>query len=232
MLLGMTIRNPYKIRSPETWDLIRAAYLGGGTARDVARRFDVTPAAIERRAGREKWTKKAWAAARAAVSAPPPEPGREEPGREEPDPAMTFPLAMGEAEAALRAGRGAEAMRLMQAAEHYLKMRHRLEDLERQRAVEQAKIDANLNPEAIWTQIADKAMVIAHGMVTRGGGPAFLARKIFAWRARHLGPAVAAEDFRRGWDGGWGRTYWNPDGTLQDPDGEGWTDEERRMFGG
>jgi len=68
----MSTRKPYKIRSQETWDLIRAAYLGGETARVVAHRFDVTAGAIERRAGREGWTKKAWARARAAASTPPP----------------------------------------------------------------------------------------------------------------------------------------------------------------
>jgi len=222
----MSTRKPYKIRSQETWDLIRAAYLGGETARVVAHRFDVTAGAIERRAGREGWTKKAWAQARAAASAPPPEPGRA-PGDaavpDEVDWQMTFPLAMGEAEAALRAGRGGEAMRLMLAAEHYLKLRHRLEDVNARHAAQQAQ----MSPEAVWTQIADKAMAIARALVgPHGGGPAFMGRKTFAWRARTLGPEVAAADFEQGRDGGWGGHYWNPDGSLKDPQGEGWTEEE------
>lgn len=222
----MSTRNPYKIRSQETWDLIRAAYLGGESARVVARRFDVTPWAIERRASREGWTKKAWAQARAAASAPPPETGREPGGApgpdEEPDGALTFPLAMVGAEAALRAGRGAEAMRLMVAAEHYLKLRHRLEDVNRARAVQEAQ----LTPEAFWKAVAEKAMKIAHAMVVTGGGPAFMSRRTFAWRAKHLGPEVATADFEKGRHGGWGSRYWNDDGALKDPEGAGWTEDE------
>jgi hypothetical protein len=221
----MSARKSYKIRSQETWDLIRAAYLGGETARVVARRFDVTPWAIERRASRESWTKKAWAQARAAASAPPPEAGRlpeGAPRQDEVDWVMTFPLAMGEAEAALRAGRGADAMRLMVAAEHYLKLRHRLEDVNRARAAQEAQ----QTPEAYWRAVADKAMVIANAMVVTGGGPAFMSRRTFAWRAQRLGPEVAAADFEKGRYGGWGSHYWNPDGTLKDPEGAGWTEDE------
>lgn len=48
----------YKIRGPETWALIRESYLAGASARELARRYDVTEWAIWRRAWREEWTKR------------------------------------------------------------------------------------------------------------------------------------------------------------------------------
>ncbi|WP_419317559.1 hypothetical protein ACN2C7_13895 [Caulobacter sp. ErkDOM-E] len=123
----------------------------------------------------------------------------------------------------VRPSRGYSRFNPLLAAEHYLKLRHRLEDVNAPRAAQQAQ----MSPEAVWTQIADKALAIARALVgPQGGGPAFMGRKTFAWRARALGPEVAAADFERGRDGGWGGHYWNPDGTLKGPDGEGWTEEE------
>ncbi len=56
-------RKAYKIRSPQTWDLIRAAYVSGETAASLAERFDATEDAIRNRARKEGWTKRAYAAA-------------------------------------------------------------------------------------------------------------------------------------------------------------------------
>jgi hypothetical protein len=50
-------RRRYKIRGPETWALIRESYLAGGSARELAARYDVTEWAIWRRAWKENWTK-------------------------------------------------------------------------------------------------------------------------------------------------------------------------------
>ncbi|MGV9009026.1 hypothetical protein [Brevundimonas sp.] len=52
-------RQPYKIRGPETWALIRESYLAGASARQLAARYDVTEWAIWRRAWRKGWTKQA-----------------------------------------------------------------------------------------------------------------------------------------------------------------------------
>lgn len=38
----------------------------------------------------------------------------------------------------------------------------------------------------------------------------------FAWRARHLGPEVAARDYQAGLKGGWARSYWDEEGRLLD----------------
>lgn len=69
------LRNKYKIAGPQTWELVRAAYLGGESAQVVAERYGVTVPAIRRRAGKEKWTKRDLAAALEARGiAPPPPP--------------------------------------------------------------------------------------------------------------------------------------------------------------
>lgn len=68
-------RNKYKIAGPQTWELVRAAYLAGDSARVVAERYAVTIAAIRRRANKEKWTKRHLAEALEARGiAPPPPP--------------------------------------------------------------------------------------------------------------------------------------------------------------
>ena len=59
---SIPVRKAYKIRSPETWDLIRSAYVRGETAASLAERFDVTEDAIRNRARKEGWTKRAYAA--------------------------------------------------------------------------------------------------------------------------------------------------------------------------
>lgn len=69
------LRNKYKIAGPQTWELVRAAYLNGDAARVVAERYGVTVPAIRRRAWKEKWTKRDLAAALEARGiAPPPPP--------------------------------------------------------------------------------------------------------------------------------------------------------------
>ncbi|MCA8886832.1 MAG: hypothetical protein KDA35_09410 [Hyphomonadaceae bacterium] len=68
-------RNKYKIAGPQTWELVRAAYLAGEPARVVAERYGVTVPAIRRRACKEKWTKRHLAEAleaRGIVPPPPP----------------------------------------------------------------------------------------------------------------------------------------------------------------
>lgn len=69
------LRNKYKIAGSQTWELVRAAYLGGESAQTVAERYGVTVPAIRRRACKEKWTKRDLAAALEARGiAPPPPP--------------------------------------------------------------------------------------------------------------------------------------------------------------
>lgn len=51
----------YRTVSPETWRLIRGAYLSGLSAPTVAARFGVSEGAIRKRARREGWTKRQFA---------------------------------------------------------------------------------------------------------------------------------------------------------------------------
>lgn len=52
----------YVTASAETWSLIRGAYLSGLSAPAVAARFGVSETSLRRRAGREGWTKRDFAA--------------------------------------------------------------------------------------------------------------------------------------------------------------------------
>ncbi len=61
--MSKTERQKYKIAGPATWELIRAAYLGGESAPAVAERFGVGEHAIRKRITVEKWTKRDYAAA-------------------------------------------------------------------------------------------------------------------------------------------------------------------------
>lgn len=62
----------YKIVGAATWELIRAAYLAGDTARECADRFGVTEWAIRKRITSEGWTKRDYAAALEARGLEPP----------------------------------------------------------------------------------------------------------------------------------------------------------------
>lgn len=53
----------YHRASSRTWALIRAAYLSGLSAPALAARFGVSEGAVRKRAGREGWTKRAYAQA-------------------------------------------------------------------------------------------------------------------------------------------------------------------------
>ena len=56
--MSKTERQQYKIAGPATWELIRAAYLGGDSARSLAERFGVSEHAIRKRITVEGWTKR------------------------------------------------------------------------------------------------------------------------------------------------------------------------------
>jgi len=138
-------KTTYVAASPQTWELIRAAYLSGLSAPTVAARFGVSVTALRKRAAREGWTKSAHARAlcapasvRAHEAAAPPRPSsapddialRVEavvarqmvPLFEEPT--VMARRAMGQAQRAIAEGRGLDASRLARAAREL----HRLED--------------------------------------------------------------------------------------------------------
>jgi len=157
-------RTTYVAASPQTWELIRAAYLSGLSAPTAAARFGVSVTALRKRAAREGWTKQAFAraqgapaqgapAAPACAAALPltPELSAEDaiklrieaivarqmvPLHEEPDEMVR--RALGMAGRAISEGRGLEAARLMRAARE-------LRDLD------------EYLPRVYWEDVADEA---------------------------------------------------------------------------
>lgn len=59
-------RNPYRIRDPRIWALVRMRYLRGESAPRLAESYGLTEYAIRQRIRREGWSKRALAAAEAA----------------------------------------------------------------------------------------------------------------------------------------------------------------------
>lgn len=132
-------KTTYVAASPQTWELIRAAYLSGLSAPTVAARFGVSVTALRKRAAREGWTKRAYARAFCAPAsvrvhdapaqiAHAPASARDDialrveavvarqmvPLFEEPT--MMARRAMGQAQRAIAEGRGLDAQRLTRAA--------------------------------------------------------------------------------------------------------------------
>ena len=66
-------RTTYVTASPATWILIRGAYLSGLSAPTVAARFGVSVTAIRKRARREGWTKRLFAAQATPWAGPAPQ---------------------------------------------------------------------------------------------------------------------------------------------------------------
>jgi len=131
-------KTTYVAASPQTWELIRAAYLSGLSAPTTAARFGVSVTALRKRAAREGWTKRAYARACAPASVPvhdapahiahAPASARDDialrveavvarqmvPLFEEPT--VMARRALGQAQRSIAEGRGLEAARLVRAA--------------------------------------------------------------------------------------------------------------------
>ena len=160
-------RTRYVSASPETWSLIRGAYLSGLSAPTVAARFGVSVTALRKRAAREGWTKRAYAAGAtpwigpvrdAAVAAP-------APPQEPPDAAARAEAELLEvwrqpprfraadvarkglagAVAALKSGKGLEALRLARAAAEIARLDDSLDyaevDVAQQEAESEARVE-------------------------------------------------------------------------------------------
>ncbi|GAA0637972.1 hypothetical protein [Brevundimonas lenta] len=129
------VRAPYKMVSPPTWELARAAYLGGMTAEAVAEKYDIGLHNLRQTIARKGWSKRALADARALagpggppvpapVAATPPSPEPASP----PAPPITVDMilrsildvAMVRAGKAIIAGTGAEASALIKATREWV----------------------------------------------------------------------------------------------------------------
>lgn len=126
---------PYRMVTRPTWELVRAAYLGGMTAQAVADRFGLGVHNVRRKIHDEGWSKRAYAEARQVTvdqgTPPAPRPkGRSRrtvPAPEEtaaPDPHAPPPAVLNRvlerAREALVAGKGTDASALMRAAREYV----------------------------------------------------------------------------------------------------------------
>lgn len=121
------MRAPYKMVSEPTWELARAAYLGGETAAAVARRFDIGVHNLRQKIHREGWSKRALADAVAfpGPGGPPPPPREPLPAHAVPAPVAPgtedlMATVLRRARDALTAGRGSEATALLKAARDYV----------------------------------------------------------------------------------------------------------------
>lgn len=143
-------RTPYRMVTKPTWELVRAAYLGGMTAEAVADRFGLGVHNVRRKIHDEGWSKRAYAEARQVTvdqgtpPAPRPKgrsrktaPAPEETAAPEPD---LIAQVLARAREALKTGRGAEATALLKAAREYVIVHQQVEDA---RA-------ANAEAVAIW----------------------------------------------------------------------------------
>ncbi|MGE5567333.1 MAG: hypothetical protein ACM3YN_14405 [Parcubacteria group bacterium] len=137
-------KTTYVAASPQTWELIRAAYLSGLSAPTAAARFGVSVTALRKRAAREGWTKAAYARACAPPAVRAHEAAAPAPQASAPDdialrveavvarqmvplyeePTVMARRALGQAQRSIAEGRGLDAQRLVRAAREL----HQLED--------------------------------------------------------------------------------------------------------
>jgi hypothetical protein len=121
------LNEPYRVRSPETWQAAREAYLAGEPAEAVCERFDLGLSAFRKRAREDGWR-------RADQPDPPPDAPFEE-DDETLDPSDLADLAWRRLTRAVSLGRSAEASR-------WLKLHTELTAPERARRREAARAEA------------------------------------------------------------------------------------------
>ena len=112
----MSTPKTYTKVSPQTWELVRAAYLSGLSATVVARRFGVTLSSLRKRASREGWTKAALARANAPAASAPARP------RPSLDPRVFVKTALEQGAIALADGRPFAARACASAGEAMLRL--------------------------------------------------------------------------------------------------------------
>lgn len=174
----------YRTASPETWSLIRGAYLSGLSAPTVGARFGVSEGAIRKRAKREGWTKRDYAARATPWPGGLPPPAQhlaptspvEDPMRAAEDRAMerwrqppnfeamaVARKALAGAAHALKAGEGLNALRLARAAAEIARLDPIIDwhgdDIAESEAVMEARHDMMLN------FLRDRALSLAEDIV-------------------------------------------------------------------
>jgi hypothetical protein len=115
-MVRMSTPKTYTKVCPQTWELVRAAYLSGLSATVVARRFGVTLSCLRKRASREGWTKAALARANAPAL-----PAEERP-KPSLDPRVLVKTSLEQAALALADGRPFAARACASAGEAMLRL--------------------------------------------------------------------------------------------------------------
>lgn len=181
-------RSRYVTASPETWSLIRGAYLSGLSAPTVAARFGVSETALRKRARREGWTKRLYAARatpwnlcaggpRKGAASSPSDPdaasGPEAVSEAKLLEAWTSPMAirpddlarraLANAAHALKAGEGLNAVRLARAAAEIARLNDLLDWAETDPAREEAAFEARQGMMRMF--IREQALRLAQDMV-------------------------------------------------------------------
>ena len=169
----------YVTVSPDCWSLIRGAYLSGLSARTVAGRFGVSEGALRKRAAREGWTKRAFAARATpwpgALEPPAPKtPGEGEAPLTEDDivAAWTSPIqirpgdlarrALAGAAEAVRGGHGLTALRLARAASEIARLDALFDWVEYDPAEQEAKSEAGQRMARRF--LRERALNLAHDL--------------------------------------------------------------------
>jgi hypothetical protein len=166
----------YVTASPETWSLIRAAYLSGLSAPTVAARFGVSVTALRRRAAREGWTKRLYAARNAPAVIGASADGVSDDGAPTEDSIVagwTVPLrihpsdlarkALAGAALALKAGEGLAAVRLARAANEIARLDQVIDWAEEDVAVSEREQEGR---DAMYrTFIREQALNLAQDLV-------------------------------------------------------------------
>lgn len=170
----------YAVVGPETWSLIRGAYLSGLSAPTVAARFGVSVTTLRKHAAREGWTKRDFAARQAAgrPCAPPaataPAPAPDGPPDEEAAlAAWRAPLyirpedlarkALAGAAHALKAGEGLNAVRLARAATEIARLNGILEWADEDPAEADARFEAGQSMMRMF--LRERALGLAQDLV-------------------------------------------------------------------
>jgi len=239
IMRGMEHYAPRKYRGPETWALVRDAYLSGEPAKLVCQRFDVSYANLRAKASREGWTRRAYAGAtdvtgvrrtfvrETAGQEPPPTLEHHAPiSRPDPEPAPQTPrdalqAGMARASQALAAGRAQEATAILKATETFARLNGEAVDglakpSGKNPKAEEQKILSYL--EQIWNA-AEELSICMMSDDRAHIHPAWASRNIYAWRAEHFGPEVAAADYAEAKARGPNHHFqiWDENGVLYPP---------------
>ena len=175
---------------PQTWALIREAYLAGTPAPHLSRTFGPHTDTIRKRAVREGWTRTAHAAAQErarppAVAPPDPEPPA--------NPVAMLQAAVVRASVHLAAGQDAQADAALRRGETLARL---AETARRLQPMTLTELEAASHE--LWLKLVELSEVAArHALTDPQGLRGPLCDWAYRWRAEHLGPECAAADAQR-----------------------------------